>query len=113
MNQAIEAVSEPAGKKISRPSFSFAWQWGLATAAVFVFLFVVLSDAPTPVRASTIQAIAGTVKVTQPNGIELSNPDIGTPIPAGAIIKTVSADAFVGLGFDDNSTMPLSEPASC
>lgn len=113
MNQAIEAVSEPAGKKISRPSFSFAWQWGLATAAVFVFLFVVLSDAPTPVRASTIQAIAGTVKVTQPNGIELSNPDIGTPIPAGAIIKTVSADAFVELGFDDNSTMTLSEPASC
>lgn len=26
MNQAIEAVSEPAGKKTSRPSFSFVWQ---------------------------------------------------------------------------------------
>gem|GEM_PF-3009251 len=113
MNQAVETVTKPEGKTIARPNFTPIWQWGLGAAAVFVFLFVVLSDAPTTAMASTIQATAGNVKVIQPDGTELFNPDPGTSVPAGAIIETVSADSLVELGFDDRSTVTLSEPAAC
>ena len=113
MNQAVETVTKPEGKTIAQRNFTPIWQWSLGAAAVFVLLIAILSNAPTPAIASTIQATAGTVKVILPDGTELFNPNPGTPVPAGAIIETVSADSFVELGFDNRSTVILSEPATC
>ena len=113
MNLSIEEASVSTSENKSKSDFLGYWKLGISMAAAIALLLYLFIGNPNSATVSTINSLLGSVKITQENGNELMNPEVGTPISIGSTIETVSTGSFVELEFPDQSIVTLSDLSQC